>query len=195
MAQLHPKQNICHSSITDHIILLTKPSFYSRSYGQHFSKIKFWNVSHMGRLWPYYWFWGKWTTNGLSGITLQSHIRFSQTSPYLVQRVAGIPFKPNNWENLGLLWVWDLMQCFSPIVPKAVYLTYLHDCSSNFYNHPIILFRTLSAMGVGSGIQLCCRKCCPMLVLRRQKNAVVKVFTYAVFLFRFYSAADNSWKI
>ena len=129
-----------------------------------------------GRLWPYYWFWGKWTKNGLSGITLQPHIRFSQTSSYLVQRVAGIPFKPNNWENLGLLWVWDLIQCLSRIVPKALYLTYLHDCSSNFYNYPIILFRTLSAMGVGSGIWLCCCKCCPMLVLRRQKKCCCKGF-------------------
>ena len=28
-----------------------------------------------------------------------------------------------------------------------------------------------------------------------KKNAVVKVFIYAVFLFRFYSVVDNSWKI
>ena len=28
-----------------------------------------------------------------------------------------------------------------------------------------------------------------------KKNAVVKVFTYAVFPLRFYSVVDNSWKI
>ena len=50
----------------------------------------------------------------------------------------------------------------------------------------------ISAMGIGGGIRQCRRKCRLMLVLRRQKNAVVKVFTYAVFLFRFYNVVDNS---
>ena len=36
-------------------------------------------------------------------------------------------------------------------------------------------------MGIGGGIRQCRRKYRPMVVLRRQKNAVVKVFTYAVF--------------
>ena len=49
----------------------------------------------------------------------------------------------------------------------------------------------LTAMGIGGSIRQYRRKCCPMLVLRRQKNAVVKVFTYAVFLFTFYSVVDN----
>ena len=49
-----------------------------------------------------------------------------------------------------------------------------------------------AAMGIGGGILQCPHKCCPMLVLQWQKNAVVKVFTYAVFLFRFCSVVDNS---
>ena len=32
-------------------------------------------------------FWGKLIKNGLSGITLQTHIRFSQTSPHFVKRL------------------------------------------------------------------------------------------------------------
>ena len=54
---------------------------------------------------------------------------------------------------------------------------------------------TFPVMGIGGGIPQCRRKCRHMLVLRRQKkkkNAVVKVFTYAFFLFRFYSIVDNS---
>ena len=55
------------------------------------------------------------------------------------------------------------------------------------------LILVFSDMGIGGGIRQCRHKCRPMLVLRRQrKNAVVKVFTYAVFLFRFYSVIDNS---
>ena len=97
----------------------------------------------MGRLGPNNWFWGKWAKNGLSGRTLQPHIRFSQTSPHFVRRVAGIPFKTNNWRHVGFMGVWDLIQCFGPIVPKAVYLTYIHNYLSKFYNHPLILFSTL----------------------------------------------------
>ena len=52
--------------------------------------------------------------------------------------------------------------------------------------------KAMAAMGIGGGIRQCRRKCRPMLVLRRQKNVVVKVFTSAVFLFRFYSVVDNS---
>ena len=52
-----------------------------------------------------------------------------------------------------------------------------------------------TAMGIGGGVRQCRRKCRTMLVLRGQKSAVVKVFTYAVFLFWFYSVVDNSWKI
>ena len=47
-------------------------------------------------------------------------------------------------------------------------------------------------MGIGGGIWQCRRKCRPMLVSDGKKNAVVKVFTDAVFLFRFYSVVDNS---
>ena len=130
------------SSITNRLFL-TNSSFYSRFYRQHFSKIKFSNFSHMGRLGPNNWFWGKWAKNGLSGRTLQPHIRFSQTSPHFVRRVAGIPFKTNNWGHVGFMGVWDLIQCFGPIVPKAVYLTYIHNYLSKFYNHPLILFSTL----------------------------------------------------
>ena len=44
-----------------------------------------------------------------------------------------------------------------------------------------------AAMGISSSIWQCRRKCCPMLVLQWQKKiAVVKVFAYAVILFRFY---------
>ena len=118
---------------TIHSIFITNPSFYSRFFGQRFLKIKFWNFSHMGRLGANYWFWGKWTENGLSVITLQP-LRFSQIKPHFVQRVSRISFKPSNWGNLELLWVWDLIQCFGPIVPKTVYLTY------SITDHPI--FRT-----------------------------------------------------
>ena len=59
------------------------------------------------------------------------HIRFSQTSSHFIKRFAGIPFKPNNWGNLDLLRVWDLMQYFAPIVTKTVYFI------SNFYNKPL----------------------------------------------------------
>ena len=52
-----------------------------------------------------------------------------------------------------------------------------------------------SAMGIGGSIWQCPRNCHPMLVLRQQKNAVVKVFTYAVFRFRFYSVVDNFRKV
>ena len=48
------------------------------------------------------------------------------------------------------------------------------------------------AMGISGGIGECRRKYGPKLILRRQKNALVKVFTYAIFLFRFYSVVDNS---
>ena len=44
-----------------------------------------------------------------------------------------------------------------------------------------------TAMGIGSNIRQCRHKRHPMSVLWWQKNVVVKVFTYAVFLFRFYS--------
>ena len=74
--------------------------------------------------------------------------------------------------------------------------TYISIC---FYLSSCINYINLStlyaAMGIGGGIRQCRRKYRPMLVLRRQKNAVVKVFTYAVFLFRFYSVVDNSRKI
>ena len=52
--------------------------------------------------------------------------------------------------------------------------------------------RLFSAMGIGGGIRQCHHKCRPMLVLQWKKNAAVKVFTYGVFLFRFYNVADNS---
>ena len=52
-----------------------------------------------------------------------------------------------------------------------------------------------TAIGIDASIRQCHRKCRPMLVLRRQKNAIVKVFAYGVFLFRFYSVVPNSWKI
>ena len=55
--------------------------------------------------------------------------------------------------------------------------------------------RLFSAMGIGGGIRQCHHKCRPMLVLQWKKNAAVKVFTYGVFLFRFYNVADNSGKI
>ena len=51
--------------------------------------------------------------------------------------------------------------------------------------------RCRAAMGIGGSIWQCCRKCRPMLVLQQQKNAVVKIFTYAVFLFSFYNVVDN----
>ena len=38
-----------------------------------------------------------------------------------------------------------------------------------------------AAMGIGGGIRQCRRKCRLMLVLRRQKNALVKVFTVRSF--------------
>ena len=39
--------------------------------------------------------------------------------------------------------------------------------SYNCHKFPLRLFYT--AMGIGGGIQQCCRKCCPMLVLGQQK--------------------------
>lgn len=48
---------------------------------------------------------GKCAKNGLYGITLQPHIRLSQTSPYFVQKVTGIIFKLNYLEKLHLLGV------------------------------------------------------------------------------------------
>ena len=57
----------------------------------------------------------------------------------------------------------------------------------------IQLMLEFPAMGIGGSIRQCRCKCRPMLVLRQQKkNAIIKVFTYAVFLFRFYSIVDNS---
>ena len=42
------------------------------------------SLSHMGRLGPGNYFWGNWAKIGLSSITLQPFIRFSQTSPHFV---------------------------------------------------------------------------------------------------------------
>ena len=87
------------------------------------------------------------------------------------------------------LLVSELMNIFSPHLVQQLY--------PNFEIPGINVFFVswAPAMGIGSGIRRCRCKCRPMLVLRWQKNAVVKVFTYAVFLCRFYSVADNSWKI
>ena len=73
----------------------------------------------------------------------------------------------------------------SLIPTKVLYIDY----TLLIFFHYFFLY---SAMGIDSGIRQCCHKCRPMLVLRQQKNAVVKVFTYAIFPFRFYSVVDNS---
>ena len=62
---------------------------------------------------------------------------------------------------------------------------------TNLFQH-LLSAEIYPDMGISRGIwQL--YKWCPMLVLPRQKkNAIVKVFTYVVFLFRFYSVVGNS---
>ena len=50
-------------------------------------------------------------------------------------------------------------------------------------------------MGIGGGIRNAVVNAVLCWFYDSKKNAVVKVFTYAVFLFRFYSVVDNSWKI
>ena len=77
----------------------------------------------MGRVGPSNYVWDNWAKNSISPINLQLLTRFLQTSPHFVYRVARIPFKPNNLENVGLLGVWNLTQYFGPIGPKTVYLT------------------------------------------------------------------------
>ena len=114
---------------------------------------------------------------------------------YHIKRLYKTKTKSKSYHYFSSHWL--LLKCFFLFTYQGVSKFWKIDKISWASFHYINKKRKYenAAMGIGGRIRQCRRKCRPMLVLRRQKNAVVKLFTYAVFLFRFYSVVDNYWKI
>ena len=73
------------------------------------------------------------------------------------------------------------------------YLFALKKCySENFRKFSKACLQLFAAMGIKDGIPQCCHKCCPMLVLRQQKNAVVVIHICGLSFQVLYSVFDNS---
>ena len=65
----------------------------------------------------------------------------------------------------------------------------------NYYSSGLFPIYTYTAMGIGGAFSNAAVNAVLCWFYDSKKNAIVKVFTYAVFLFRFYSVVDNSWDL
>ena len=142
MGQLGPKWFICHYSGATHSIF-TNPSFCLKFCLAHQATSLFQKFGFIGGLEPSDHFWGNWVQNGLSAITLEPHIQFSQTTPHFDPNCVSQTKLPVYFRYLALLGAWNLVTAFGAIGPKMVYLTLLWSHIFNFHKKPLILFENL----------------------------------------------------